>query len=371
MSLRVAIAHDWLVTYAGSERVVEQMLHTFPGARLLTSLIDRDAVPPIFHHAEPSFLQGIPGATRRHEYLLPLMPLAWRLREPIDDVDIVISSSHACAKAVRVTPGIPHLCYCHTPMRYAWQFDLEKDRFPRLLRPVVRSCMSAFRHWDRNNSRHVSGFIANSSAVADRIRRFYGRNAEVIHPPVATEYYTPSDAPRDSFFLYVGRLVPYKVPDLVVRAFATLPTQRLVVVGDGPMRARLETIASPNVHFAGRLSDDELRSMYRRTQALIYPAEEDFGIVMAEAQACGALIVAAAKGGASDIVTDTTDGILLPNPTPESIAAAVAAVAERVPAAQPLREAPRFSEHEFRTALREAAVRLAMRDSGGVPSPPR
>lgn len=358
MSLRVAIAHDWLVNYAGSERVVEQMLHLFPDARLLTSVIDRDAVPTVFHHAEPSFLQRIPGATRHHEYLLPLMPLAWRLRKPIDDVDIVISSSHACAKAVRVAPGIPHLCYCHAPMRYAWNFELERERFPPSLRPAVRLAMAAFRRWDRAKARGVTRFLANSTAIADRIGRAYGRDAVVVHPPVDTDFFHPSARPKESFFLSVGRLVAYKRPDAVVRAFAGSP-HRLVVAGDGPLRKLLEREATSNVSFVGSVDDAALRELYRSARALVFLGEEDFGIVMAEALACGTPVIALDRGGARDIVSDAVSGRLVANAGPESLLQAAASL--QASASEPDRvaaRAARFSRQSFRQRLGRHAQEL-------------
>src|SRR5262245_9162026 len=162
MSPRIAIAHEWLVRYAGSERCVEQMLEAFPDAELLTTVVVPAALPAPLRRARPSFLQRVPGSRTHHEWFLPLMPLAWRLRDPAQGADVVISSSHACAKAVRTEPGVPHLCYCHTPMRYAWDFDAERERFPRLTRPLARAGMSWFRRWDRETAAGVTSFVANS-----------------------------------------------------------------------------------------------------------------------------------------------------------------------------------------------------------------
>lgn len=308
--MRIAVAHEWLVRYAGSERVVEAMLTAFPHSRLLTTLFDRRSVPVAFDHAEPSVLQRIPGAASRHEWLVPLMPLAWRLRQPLDNVDAVISSSHACAKAVRVGSGIPHLCYCHTPMRYAWDFDSEKERFPTPLRPIARVGLAWFRRWDRLMATNVSVFVANSRAVADRIRRYYNRESRVIHPPVRTDFFTPGDGDRGSHYLFVGRLTGYKQSALVVEAFRGLDRE-LIVVGEGPLKTTLMARATPNVRFVGTVDDHELRELYRQANALVFPAEEDFGIAMAEAQACGTPVIAFRRGGAADIVADGETGLLL------------------------------------------------------------
>jgi glycosyltransferase involved in cell wall biosynthesis len=355
--MRVAIAHDWMVEYAGSERTVEQMLAAFPGARLVTTVVEPGALPPAMRIAEPSFIQGIPGARRHHEWFLPLMPLAWRLAELPFGLDAVISSSHACAKAVRTEKGLPHLCYCYTPMRYAWDFQAEQRRFPAPLRPAARAGMAWFRAWDRRTADRVDRFVAISRAIADRIQRVYGRTAQVIHPPVNTEFFTPSGERGDEF-LYVGRLVSYKRADLVVQAFEDLP-YRLLVVGDGHLAGRLRARATPNVRFLGEVSDERLRHLYRSARALVYPADEDFGIAMAEAQACGTPVVALAGGGALDIVEPEETGWLLAAQTVEQLRRAIdRAASEELDPAVIRRRAERFSRERFRRELRAAVEEL-------------
>jgi glycosyltransferase involved in cell wall biosynthesis len=355
-ALRVAIAHEWLVRYAGSERCVAEMLEVFPDAELLTTVLDASVLPEAFRAARPSLLQHVPGATRHHEWLLPLMPLAWRLRERVRDVDLVMSSSHACAKAVRAEPGIPHLCYCHTPMRYAWQFDAERERFPHAIRPFARLGMDWFRKWDRATARRVTKFIANSTAVAERIRDAYDRDAEVIHPPVRTEFFTPGGE-REGFFLYVGRFVGYKRPDLLVKAFAGLPEHRLFMVGRGPLGPSLVADATPNVSFIDSLDDDGLRDLYRSARALVYPVDEDFGIVMAEAQACGTPVIALAAGGATDIVQPGRTGWLVREQSVDELRAAILqAAAEDLDGDEIARSAQRFAASRFRREIREAAL---------------
>ena len=355
-SLRVAIAHEWLVRYAGSERCVAEMLEAFPDARLLTTIMDGQAVPQTFRRAQPSFLQHVPGATRHHEWFLPLMPVAWKLRPIVRDVDLVISSSHACAKGVRAERGIPHLCYCHTPMRYAWDFDSERDRFPRAVRPLARAGMSWFRRWDRKTAERVTHFVANSTAVAQRIQNVFARSAQVIHPPVRTDYFTPGGT-REDFFLYVGRFVGYKRPDLVVEAFAGLPEHRLVVVGDGPFGSTLVARATPNVSFHGVVDDDGLRDLYRSARALVYPVDEDFGIAMAEAQACGTPVIGLAAGGATDIVEPGRTGWLLREQSVDELRTTVRrAAAEGLDATRITRSAQRFSSARFRREIQAAAA---------------
>ena len=356
--LRVAIAHEWLVRYAGSERVVEQLLATFPGARLITTVIEPEALPADLRCGEPSFLNWVPGSRTHHEWFLGLMPLAWRLRKPLDGVDAVITSSHACANAVRVAPGIPIVSYCHAPMRYAWDFEGERDRFPTVLRPAARLGMHWFRRWDRNTSAKVTHFVANSRAVAGRINRCYGRQAEVVHPPVRTDFFTPSGA-RGDRFLYVGRLTGYKRPDLAVEAFRGL-SAGLDVVGEGPLFGRLRDAAGPNVRLLGAVDDDRLRELYRSARALVFPVDEDFGIAMAEAQACGTPVIGLASGGALDIIEDGVTGWLIGRQDVEELRVAIRRAAATTLSAEAVRRsAERFSEHRFRTRMAEVVSGVA------------
>jgi glycosyltransferase involved in cell wall biosynthesis len=311
------IAHDWLVSYGGSERVLRELRRLVPNSRLITTVNGDTALPVELKHSETTFLQRVPGAAGHYRWLLPLMPMAWRLADTATDVDVVISSSHSCAKAIRVAPGIPHVCYCHTPMRYAWEFGSERTRVVRPMRPLAAALMTGFRRWDRRTAQRVDHFVANSSAVAARIRRCYGREAAVIHPPVRTHFFTPGDE-RGDFFLYVGRMVGYKRADVVIEAFEGRP-ERLVVVGvDERLRLRLSRRAS-NIHFLPFVSDEHLRSLYRQARALVFVAEEDFGIAMAEAQACGTPVIALARGGALDIVIDRETGRLVKKQTSTAI----------------------------------------------------
>lgn len=355
--MRVAVAHEWLVRYAGSERCVEEMLNAFPGALLVTTVVEPSAVPPALAQAEPSFLQRFPGWRTHHEWFLPLMPLAWRRTDLPSDLDALISSSHACAKAIRSENGVPHLCYCYTPMRYAWDFQVEHRRFPGPLRPAARAGMAWFRSWDRKTAERVDEFVAISTAVAERIRRFYGRRAQVIHPPVDTEFFTPGGERGDEF-LYVGRLVSYKRADLVVRAFDGLP-YRLLVVGAGHLAEELRSSAPPNVSFLGKVDDAELRALYRSARSLVYPADEDFGIVMAEAQACGTPVVALASGGALDIVRPGETGWLLESQSVDELRRAVEVAATDELDPDVIRaSAERFSKERFRREMKTAVEEL-------------
>ena len=351
--IRIAVAHEWLVRYAGSERVVEQILMAFPGAGLHSTIAIPDELPPSLRGARTTFLQRLPGATRHHEWLLPLMALAWRTGREIDQVDALVTSSHACVRALRVAPGIPHLCYCHTPMRYAWDFEGEKNRFPPAIRGAARQAMGAVRRWDRGTAQRVTRFVANSSAVADRIQQHYGRTAQVIHPPVDTEFFTPGDTARDGF-LYVGRLVGYKRAELAVEAFRGLPFT-LTVIGEGSMGPTLRRDAPSNVRFLSSVSPDELRAHYRSAQALVFPADEDFGIAMAEAQACGTPVIGLASGGALDIVQPGETGWLAEAADLRSIRSLVTlAAGADLDAAAIRSNADRFSAASFRRDIAAA-----------------
>jgi len=363
LQLRTLIAHDWLVEYGGSERVVEQLRALLPNSRLLTTVRRGGELPPALADSDTTFLQRIPGAASHHQWLLPLMPLAWRTAGVVDGVDIVISSSHACAKAIRVAPGIPHLCYCHTPMRYAWDFRAEQDRLPRALRRPAAVAMAAFRAWDRATGSRVDLFVANSTAVASRIAHAYRRTAHVVFPPVDTSYFSPGGK-RGDYFLYVGRLVSYKRADLVVEAFRGLPHE-LRVIGRGHLESTLRANAPANVKFVRQVSREALRAHYRETRALIVPGVEDFGIAMAEAQACCTPVIAAGAGGALDIVSHGRTGLLVPNVTVEALRAAVREYEESNFDEQDLRSsASRFSTERFREEM--ARVVVDVRASGLV-----
>ena len=361
--MRIALAHEWLVRYAGSERVLEALLEIFPKADLYTTILEPAKMPSTLQAASTSFIQHLPGSHTHHEWFVPLMPLAWRLTKLPEDIDLVISSSHCCAKAVRPPAGVPHICYCHTPIRYAWDFESERQRFPAPLRPTARLMMAWFRHWDLEVTPRVTHFVANSSAVKARIAQFYGRDAEVVHPPVRTDFFTPGDE-RGERFLFVSRLTGYKRPDLVVEAFADLPFE-IDIVGRGPLLESLRARAGANVRFLPEVSDADLRTLYRRARALVYPIEEDFGIVMAEAQACGTPVIGLARGGASDIVEPGVSGWLIENQDLAELRSAVRRAAhEELDAATIRAAAGRFSFASFRAAMSEVIAGV----TGGIGS---
>jgi glycosyltransferase involved in cell wall biosynthesis len=329
--VKVVLVHDWLTGLRGGERVLDELAGLFPGAELFTLIQVPGATTPRIESLRitASPLSRLPGAARHYRKLLPLFPFAIeRLRLP--PCDLVLSTSHAFAKSVRPPPGAVHLCYCFTPMRYVWdQADAYLGRGPRRL--VAAPLVAWLRRFDLRTSGRdrVHRIVAISRTVAERVRRNWGREAEVVFPPVAVERFRVRSGPPDDFYLLVGGFVPYKREDLALRAFAALG-KPLLVVGDGPTRSRLERQAPANARFLGRRSDEEVADLYARCRALVYPQDEDFGIVPVEAQAAGRPVIAFGRGGASETVVPLgggdprpPTGVWFDAQTPEALADAV------------------------------------------------
>ena len=299
--MKVAIVCDWLDTYSGAERVLEQMLRLFPEASLY-SLVDFVAEREFLQgkQVHTSFLQKLPLARRAFRGFLPLMPIAIESLN-LKSYHLILSSSHAVAKGVRVGKNQLHLCYCHTPMRYAWAFEAEYlASIGGVLNPMVwlaRLLLKYLRHWDAQSAEGVYRFAANSHYVAARIEAAYGRTAEVVYPPVDVKKFKLGATPRRGPYFTASRLVSYKKIELLIEAFAQMPARQLVVIGGGSALARLRAKASPNVQLLGRQSDQVLQQYLRECRAFLFAAEEDFGILPVEAQACGTPVVAYGKGG--------------------------------------------------------------------------
>jgi len=321
-----ALVHDWLTGMRGGEKVLEVLCERFPDAELFTLLHVPGSVSPVIEarpiHTSP--LQHLPGIARYYRECLPIFP-ALVERFDLRRFDLVISSSHCVVKSVVVPPTARHICYCHTPMRYAWdQFDayFGPDRLGRAGSAVMKRVMGRLARWDRDTSGRVNRYVTNSQHVAGRIRRYYNREATVVYPPVDTEFFRPNSAASERYALVVSALVPYKRIDLAIDA-CRLAHVPLKIVGTGPDRARLERQPGTDVEFLGRRSNDEIRALYQRAGVVLLPGEEDFGIVPLEAQACGRPVVAYARGGALETVIPEETGFLVQDASPAAFADAI------------------------------------------------
>lgn len=324
----VAIVHEWFTSMRGGEKCVEALCEIFPRATLFVLLHRKNSVSPSIERMpiRTSFIQHLPFSLTRYRYYLPLFPTAVQQFD-MKGFDLVISSNHCVAKGVRTSKGALHICYCHTPMRYIWDLYEEyfgKDRAGLLTRIGMRTLLGYLRKWDVQAAKHPHHFIANSQHVKSRIQKLYNRDADVIHPPVDTSKFQVSHQ-DDDYFLIVSALVPYKRIDLAIRA-VNKTGDRLVIVGGGPEDQRLRRIAGPTVRFVGWQPDDRVRDSYARCKALIFPGEEDFGIVPVEAMASGKPVIAFGKGGACETVHETgkvKTGILFKEQTVDSLADAI------------------------------------------------
>lgn len=358
---RVAIVHEWLVNYAGSERVVEQLLRVFPEAQLF-SVVDflSEQERKQFlggRTSKTTFIQKLPGARTKFRNYLPLMPLAVEQHD-LSEFDIVISSSHAVAKGVLTGPDTLHISYVHSPIRYAWdlqhQYLAESGLTSGAKGWFAKALLHYMRLWDARTASGVDHFVANSEFIARRIAKVYRREARVIYPPVDTHAFT-MQAQKKPFYVTASRMVPYKRVPLIVEAFAGMPDRKLIVLGDGPDLARCKGMVAPNVELLGYQSSEVLRQYLRDARAFLFAAEEDFGITLVEAQACGTPVIALGKGGALETVRDVDStshatGVLFSEQTVEEIQQAVLRFEERrdVIAPQACRNnAERFSNERF------------------------
>jgi glycosyltransferase involved in cell wall biosynthesis len=355
--IRVALVHDWLTGRRGGELVLAQLVRLFPGSEIFTLLHVPGSVGPDVEsrpiHTSP--LQRVPGVAHRYRTLLPLMPVALR-RLDLRGFDLVVSSSHCVAKGARVPPGVPHLAYVHSPMRYMWdQFDayFGPGRASLPVRLAAAASRPALQAWDRRTAADPDALVANSQHVARRIARFWGREAEVIHPPVDLARFDLGDRPRDGYFLWLGALAPYKRVSLAVEAFRRTG-QPLWIAGDGQDARLLRQGLPPNVRWLGKVPDADVPGLYRGARALVFPGEEDFGIAPLEALASGRPVIALARGGALETLTPQT-GLFFDAPAPEALVEALGRFEAFERGFEPARARGRaelFSEERFRDAIR-------------------
>ena len=353
--MKVAIVHDFFCNLGGSDTVAQILHQLFPEAPVYTLVIydrNRDAELVQGMDIRTSFIQNLPLAGRTHQPFLPLFPIAIEQFD-LSGYDLVISSSHSFAKGVITSPQTLHICYCHTPMRYAWDlYGGYTRRMGQLSRALTALVMNYIRLWDVLTAERVDCFIANSQFVAKRIKKYYGREARVIHPPVDTSYYTPMNEDED-YYLVVSRLTAYKRIDLAVKAFNKLGLP-LRIIGTGPEMGRLRAIAKTNIQLLGEQPREVLREHLAKCRAFVFPGKEDFGIAPLEAQAAGRPVIAYAAGGALETVVEGVTGIFFHEQTIESLIAAV----ERLDAIQfdkdRIRQhALRFDEELFKQRIVE------------------
>ena len=324
--MKVAFIHDWLNGMRGGERCLEALCELYPAADLYSLFYERGKLLPTIesHRIQTSFVQKLPFVFKKYRHYLPLFPVAieqFDLRE----YDLVVSLSHCVANGVITRPNACHIGYTFTPMRYAW--DLYFDYFGgkragRVSKWIIPYFMNYLRMWDVAASRRVDHFVAISEHIRKRIEKHYRRPADVIYPPVNTDFYTPSDAPPEDFYLIVSAFAPYKKLDLAIEAFTRLQ-KPLKIIGQGQEGGLLTSQTAPNIEFLGALSDEQVREYYRRCRALLFPGEEDFGIVPVEVQACGRPVIGFAKGGLLETTVERDTAVYFHDQTPDALIAAV------------------------------------------------
>jgi glycosyltransferase involved in cell wall biosynthesis len=359
---RAALVHDWLTGMRGGEKCLEVLCRRWPDAALFTLLHRPGTVSDVIARLRPqtSFLQRLPSVHRYYRYLLPLMPAAVRsFRLP--PADVVVSFSHCVAKAVRPPRGVPHVCYCFTPMRYAWHMQAAyfgPGRVRGLKARFVETVLSRLREWDRETASSVTEFVAISETVRRRIAECYGRDSAVIYPPVDTDYYCPAPVQREDYYLALSAFAPYKRIDLAIEACNRLG-RPLLVIGSGQDEARLRALAGPTIRFLGWQPDTVIRDHLRRCRALLFPGEEDFGIVPVEAMACGSPVLAYGAGGATETVVTPESrheptGLFFAEQTPDCLVDTLAAFERQSSDFNPVaarRRALRFNATRFAEEL--------------------
>jgi glycosyltransferase involved in cell wall biosynthesis len=358
--MQIAVVHDYFTQMGGAEKVAEELVRMLPSASLHTTVALPDLMPPTLagRQVETSWMQHLPRMKQYYRLYFLLYPLAVRSLD-LSDYDLVISSSSGYAKGVRTGRDAIHVCYCHTPMRWAWRFDSysAQETTNVAKRLLLTPMIGGLRKWDKGASRYPDHFVANSQTVADRIQRAYGRTAEVIHPPIDVNRFRPSPE-QDDYYLVLARLISYKRIDLAIDACSLLG-RRLLVIGDGPDRARLMAKAGPTVQFLNHLSDAEVEHYAARCRALIFPGEEDFGMAPLEVAAAGRPTIAYRAGGAAETILDGITGTFFDHQDPSHLARAIERFEQQEWSARVLRRhAEGFSIEIFQSRFREFLARV-------------
>jgi glycosyltransferase involved in cell wall biosynthesis len=323
--MRVALIHYWLVKMRGGEKVLESLCRMYPQADIYVNVLDTEKISELIasHRIETTFINSLPFASKFYKNYLPLMPIALEHLD-LRGYDLIISSESGPAKGVIVPPEAMHICYCHSPMRYIWNMYHDYRQRVGLFKQMFMPPLAHYiRMWDSITATRVHHFVANSFGVSRRIEAYYGRKSDVIYPPVDVSSFQPAPASEvGDHYLMVGELVPYKRPDLAIEAF-NLTGKKLIVIGEGEMERRLRMVSSPNITFLGRQPFDVLRQHYARCKAVIFPGEEDFGIVPVEALASGRPVVAFGKGGATETIEEGRSGVFFREQTVKSLIDAI------------------------------------------------
>lgn len=357
MSPRVALVHDWLTSFGGAERVLAVLADLFPDAPIYTLVHDPENLPQFSsRQVHTSFLQKIPFAKKKYRMLLPLMPTAIEQFD-LSAYDVVISSSHAVAKGIITPPQTRHICYCHTPMRYAWDLYHFYQKHPQFGGKITSTLMPWLLHhirlWDQISANRVDTFLANSANVAGRIHKYYRRDSTVVYPPVAVATHQPRGLAKEDFFLVLSRLIPQKHVEIAVTACTQL-RQKLVVIGDGSERKHLESIAGKTITFLGFQPDEVVRDYLEQACAFIFPAEDDFGMTPVEAMALGTPVIALQKGGALETVIPGKTGEFFSEATAESAAEVIETFEQKRYNQSAIRKhALRFDEAIFRQQIED------------------
>lgn len=349
--MKVALVHDWTIHMRGGEKVLESFAELYPNATLYTLFYDKVklSAPLQKIKVKPSFLHYLPGIKKYYRWLLPILPLVIRLMR-VKDADVVLSSSHCVAKAIRIPKKAKHFCYCHTPMRYIWGYEEEYfGKFPSFARPFIGLILKWVRFWDLRGNRYVDAFIANADNVRKRIKKYYNRDATVIYPPLDTNSYLPGKGEGD-YYLVVSAFVPYKRVDLVIETFNELD-RKLIIVGSGPMEASYKELAqNSRIEFRSGLSDSQLQELYSNARATLFPTEEDFGIVPLESQACGTPVIALGAGGALESVKT---GLFFEKQSVDSLKNAILKFEENPPSRKGIADKVQsFSKNEFKKQIK-------------------
>lgn len=327
LCMKIAIVTDWLPVYSGAEHVIHQLCQLWPNAPVYTTVVNKQKIGPLAqYNIKASKLQTLYKIVKKHQLLIMLMPKAMEQLD-VQEYELIVSSSHAVGKGIIPASNAVHVCYCHTPMRYAWEMEedyLKDYGIPFFLRPIAKKAIAKLRRWDLTTAKRVDHFIANSTETAGRIKRVYGRESDVLLPPVDDHYFEHPLVPNESksYYLAIGRLIPYKRFDLLIATANELKLP-LKIAGTGQEEQRLKAMAGPTVEFLGFVPDETLPNLYANATALLMPQLEDAGITPLEAQACGTPVIAYGKGGALDTISNGITGIFFDAQTVESISAAI------------------------------------------------